>query len=144
MEDQTLIAQVQAVQADGVWLDLPRASACHSCRTPCLPTGQQRYYVADNPLQLQVGEQVVVRVLAQPYLAAAGKVYVLPMLALLLGIALGYGLKLGEGGSVVLGLGALFASLAWIARSRSAELAPVQIHILQRAPQSGDVNASIG
>lgn len=81
-------------------------------------------YAVANPIAAQPGEAVVVGMPDGALLGAAGSAYLLPLLALVLGAALGQALG-GEPASVVGGLSGLLLAGWGLRRRAHREIAPV-------------------
>ncbi|MEW5914116.1 MAG: SoxR reducing system RseC family protein [Thermodesulfobacteriota bacterium] len=115
------LAQVQTIQQE----------ACKSCgaRGACHTLGgdKKRIVAALNQAQAQAGDRVLLSMSRKGVLSASFLVYILPVVALLGGAALGKRLGPGWGwegqtGAVVLGLASLLV-VWWILRKISARLA---------------------
>lgn len=117
------IAQVRQVLAGGqAQVAVVRKGACsHDCSKcgGCTPTANLPTIltVADNHLGAGVGDTVLVESASAPIIGMAAALYLLPMLLLVLGYALGQTWSLGELGSIGTAAGgfvlAVVGLMAW-------------------------------
>jgi sigma-E factor negative regulatory protein RseC len=142
-------ARVTATEGDFAWVEKERRAACDGCAvnkgcgTAVLSKvlGRRRARVrALNAAGARVGDEVVIGIREQALVQGSVLVYAVPLLALLVGAALGAQLGGGsEGLSVLLGMGGLGLSLLWVHRyatrrlSRDTRYQPV---ILRRVGQA--------
>ena len=121
-------ARVVRAGADGVWVEpVETAGGCGSCggkgcgarRLAELFSDKPRNFLVDTQLSLQPGDQVVVGVPEGAVLAAAGRLYGLPLAAMLIGAWAGQSVWGGDVGAVV-GLVAGGLAGVLLGRGRSA------------------------
>lgn len=96
-------------------ISVPRKSACgHDCEdcAGCGVAGYAVHAVAQNEIQAQPGDKVVVESSSKKVLGIVALVYVVPFLCFFLGYALGYaGLHLSDGMSGLVGFGGFLLGL---------------------------------
>lgn len=72
-------------------VEILRSSACDHCRACSVGTEKKSFFVwAKNPLKAKVGQLVEVEMQASTLLSATFIVYVIPLVAFIVGIGLGY------------------------------------------------------
>ncbi len=124
-------------------IETTQTEACHHCgmKGACSTMGgmKKREIVVKNPLQAKEGDLVMIAVPRKGVMGAGFLVYLVPIITLLLGAALGskLGPKIGlnaQDGSVILGLlglvipwGILFFISKEIGRKKSLEVSIVKI-----------------
>lgn len=113
--------KVVAVDEAMVWVSHVRQSACHSCSNKPVcgnsllenwTNGRMSHIQALCDFNVEVGDEVVIGIDENLVLRASLFIYALPILLLLLGCMLGYGVRaddLGAGLGALLGLTAGFA-----------------------------------
>ncbi len=103
------------------WVKTTRSSACKACSAAntCRTVGDHRVVEAENRAQAQVGDHIVLDFQSAALLKATFLIYLLPILCLLVGAALGQilGLNLGLNPSVssaIVGGGFFVAALGYM------------------------------
>jgi len=84
------IAKVIALDGKSAVLELERNSACDKCGICHMGTSKKMQLVAENGINAQVGQRVLVEMGERSVLKAGFIIYLLPLLALLVGIGLVY------------------------------------------------------
>ena len=115
------------VRAEGayIWVETQPRSACSHCGTGSCGTsvvaqlfGNRRNLLRmDNSLNARPGQQVVIGIPDQVLVAVSLRAYLLPLLALILGVAGGAWLGYGDFMQVLLGGAGLFFGLVAIGRA---------------------------
>ncbi|BBL76054.1 SoxR reducing system RseC family protein [Methylomagnum ishizawai] len=130
IEEEALVTHVEA---DQVWVEKPRQSACAACKTPCATAGVADYLeqgkpdlarlVVSSPIEVRAGDRVVLGIEEGAIVKGSFAIYLLPLLGLLAGAILGQTL----GGAFATpadlaaasgGLAGLAATLAFLKFSR--------------------------
>ncbi len=138
--------QVVTVEAGAVWVETRRKSTCSSCsaRAGCghallekLQNNRQCAYIrARCDLEAAAGDQVVIGIPEQAVVQGSLLVYLWPLLALMAGIWLGYGLGWPEPVMALSGLLAMAGAFALACRwsRRSAVRAELEAEVLELYP----------
>lgn len=97
IEEEALVTRVEAEQ---VWVERPRQSACASCNTPCATAGVADYLDQSKPgrvasvavysdIELRTGDRVILGLPEGAIVKGSLAIYLLPLLGLLTGAILG-------------------------------------------------------
>lgn len=118
---------------DRAQVQFRRHSACNKCGQCSGP--EERVGEVVDPIGVEKGEWVLVRLEGRTLVGAAFTVYILPLLGLLLGYFLVYRITGEEGWAVAGGLGALAVSFVLLRfwDTRLGQKGGVLPHILRRA-----------
>lgn len=88
LDETGIVVEVDGSKAK---IAIERSEACNKCGACRLAErGQQMILTVDNAIQAKTGDRVTIDLKASSLLSATFIIYVLPLAALLLGVALGY------------------------------------------------------
>lgn len=148
LEEQAIVVEVSAEE---VWVETCRQTACQSCsaKSSCghsllskISSGKTQRLQVKTDKELQVGDQVVLGLDEGAFIRGSALVYLLPLLALIIGALTGDAL-FGHDSlmSFVLagaGLLACFAYVRWYSwrHRQDAQYQPV---VLRKLPHTGDI-----
>lgn len=148
LEEQAIVVEVSAEE---VWVETCRQTACQSCsaKSSCghsllskISSGKTQRLQVKTDKELQVGDQVVLGLDEGAFIRGSALVYLLPLLALIIGALAGDAL-FGQDSlmSFVLagaGLLAGFAYVRWYSwrHRQDAQYQPV---VLRKLPHTGDI-----
>lgn len=148
LEEQAVVVKVTQ---GSVWVETCRQSACQSCssRSTCghsllskMSSDKTRRLQVSTDQSFQVGDQVVLGLDEQAFLAGSALVYLLPLLTLIAGALAGEYLfgQDSAGGFLTAGLGLAlgFAYVRFYSR-RHRKDACYQPVVLQKVPAGGDI-----
>lgn len=118
------IATVVEAEGDCIWVETQPRSACSHCNTgSCTTSVIARLFGArrnrlrlHNELNAAVGEQVVIGIPDEVLVAASWRAYLVPLAAMILGVALAVQAGLGDFVQALMALGGLFVGLLWMGR----------------------------
>jgi sigma-E factor negative regulatory protein RseC len=113
MEEEGRIIKVEENLAQ---VEVERKSACRACGLCSLRRGNTMIAEADNSIGAKVGERVRIEIPSSIILKGALLFYILPLVALILGMALGIKITKHQTGGLILGLSFFTLSyiLAWL------------------------------
>lgn len=136
-------AQVLAVAPGRIWVTTERTGGC-GANSACATAALGRLWSYRDPvplcvptdLPLQAGDEVILGIAEHALLQGAWRLYLLPLIALLLGALAGRWLIGGEPATILLGILGLVAGLRWARRcSRDTSAADnYQPVVLSRLP----------
>lgn len=139
-----VVATVQKVDADGVWLSTPTSTSCSSCEqqghcssgliAKALPVRQQQLFLAGR-VDLLPGQQVEIAVAPGAVLQSALRVYLLPLLVFLAVLVLGNSAEWPEWLQLLIALSLTTGVLAWVRHIESHQSAQLEIRLLRVLPQ---------
>ncbi len=139
-----VVATVQKVETDGVWLSTPTSTSCSSCEqqgqcssgliAKALPVRQQQLFLAGST-GLLPGQQVEIAVSPGAVLQSALRVYLFPLLAFLAALLLGNSLLWPEWLQLATALSVTATVFGWVRRVESHQSAQLEIRLLRVLPQ---------
>ncbi|MDX1398095.1 MAG: SoxR reducing system RseC family protein [Oceanospirillum sp.] len=148
LEEQAIVVEVSS---DGVWVETCRQTACQACsaKSSCghsllskISSGKTQRLQVKTDKSLQVGDQVVLGLGEGAFIRGSALVYLLPLLALMIG-ALAGDHFFGQDSAmsfVLAGLGLLagFAYVRWYSwqHRQDSQYQPV---VLRKLPFVGDI-----
>lgn len=148
LEEQAIVVEVSSQE---VWVETCRQTACQSCsaKSSCghsllskISSGKTQRLQVKTDKELQVGDQVVLGLDEGAFIRGSALVYLLPLLALIIGALTGEAL-FGQDSlmSFILagaGLLAGFAYVRWYSwhHRQDAQYQPV---VLRKLPHTGDI-----
>lgn len=148
LEEQAIVTEVSSGE---IWVETCRQSACQSCssKSSCghsllskISSGQTQRLLVKTDLSLKAGDQVILGLGEQAFIRGSALVYLLPLVALMLGAVIGEQLFGRDSAmSFVLagfGLAAGFGFVRWYSwqHRQDAQYQPV---VLRKIPHAGDI-----
>lgn len=123
LEEQALVVDKNA---EGVWVETCRQSACQSCSSKgsCghallskISRGQTQRMLVQTKLELEIGDQVVLGLSEQAFLKGSALVYLLPLVVMILMAVIGEQISGTDSwlSLIMAGLG-LLAGFLWVRR----------------------------
>lgn len=148
LEEQAIVVQIDS---GAVWVETCRQSACQSCsaKSSCghsllskMSSGQTQRLQVKTDKVLSVGDQVVLGLSERAFIRGSALVYMLPLMAMMIGAVVGEQLS-GQNSMMsftLAGLGLLagFGFVRWYSwqHRQDAEYQPV---VLRKLPFTGDI-----
>lgn len=119
------LAVVIHAEKDQVWVETHRSSACSSCsinegcgtgKLAGIFNGRPSHVRVASEIQLQPGDRVVIGLRESALLVSSLRVYIIPVLLMILGAVLGNLIftTVKEGMTVLLGVAGLGGGFAWL------------------------------